>query len=453
MQETDLFIKLIMSVVFGAILGLETDTREIENKGEEKADKDEVQRLGGFRTYTLISLFGGIAGMFHILGAEIIAYLLFATIVAFLLSAYYLNVKLKKAFGLTTEIAIVITFALGFLTTSGLVRFEILMGILVLMAFFLSQKRGIGKFIKKIQHKELIDIIKFGLVSLLLLPILPNHSFILNDISNLLGRGDLSNESLGNFYLINPFEIWLIVVIISGISLLAYYFSRVLGTKRGILVTSILGGFFSSTSTLISFANKSKTSANQALSKRYAGGAVLSNGISYILAGILFAIMNFNLFKNVLSILFLMLITGVFYGFRFINVRNNDTKKDIDHEVIYEPFSLLPALKFVTLIVCITLLIQFMQLLKINESLIILFTAISGITGIDAPIIAISNLNNSANITLQVALITFILTNTINLVAKSIYSKFLGDKTFFIYTSIGLALTAIISLAGFIFFL
>lgn len=453
MQESEIFIKLLLSVVFGALLGLESETREIENKGEELTEQEERQRLGGFRTYTLISLFGGIAGIFYVLQSTIISYILFISLILLVFTAYYLNVKLKKAFGLTTEIAIIITFSLGFLTTTGFVRFEILLGILALMAFFLSQKRGIGQFIHKIQHKELIDIIKFSLVSLILLPILPNQNFYLSDVVNALNLKPLQSEALSEVYIINPFSIWLIVVLISGINLLAYYLSRMFGTKSGILLSGLFGGLFSSTSALISFASKAHLSKDQTLIKRYAGGAILANGVSFILAGILFLVSNVNLFLYVLPILLMMLVTSAIYGIHLINIKTSLEDKDIDHQIIYEPFSLIPALKFVTIIIAITIAIQLMQLLKIDDTLIVISTAISGITGIDAPIIAISNLNNSGNITIITAVFAFMFANIINLFAKAGYSKLLGNKIFFKYSSIGLMLSAVAGIIGFILIL
>lgn len=447
MAESDILIKLILSVVFGAILGLETDTREIEQKGEIKAERDELQRLGGFRTYTLISLFGGIAGIFYVLGSIGITYILFSALIILITSAYYLNVKLKKAFGLTTEVAIIITFTLGFLTTSGLVRFEILLGILALMAFFLSQKRGIGKFIKKIQHKELIDVIKFGLVSLILLPILPNLNFQLNDVLRIFNLSTIGNASLGELYIINPFQVWLIVVLISGVNLLAYFLSRAFGTKNGITMTGFLGGFFSSTSTLISFAGKSKSLTNISLIKRYAGGAVLSNGFSYVLVAILFLLTDVSLFYVVFPSVLIMFFISVIYGLTLIYSKNTSTE-DIDHGIVYQSFSLGPALKFVSLIVIITLLIQVMQLFRVNDTLIVLVTALSGITGIDAPVIAISNLTKSGDITLGIGILTFTLTNIINLTAKSIYSRTLGNRIFFRYILTGMILTTVAGILG-----
>ena len=164
-MESEILVKILLSVLFGSILGLESETREIDQFGPAKAIKTEKTRIGGFRTYTLISLLGGISGLLFIQGFQIISTILFITIIGFLIVAYYMNVKFHEAFGLTTEIAAIITFIIGFLTTSGVLKLELTLVILVVMAFFLSQKRGFGKFIRKIDHREVIDVITFGIIA------------------------------------------------------------------------------------------------------------------------------------------------------------------------------------------------------------------------------------------------------------------------------------------------
>jgi uncharacterized membrane protein (DUF4010 family) len=437
-MDNVIFIKLLLSVVFGAILGLETETREIEYQGELKAKKLEKGRLGGFRTYTLISLLGGITGIFYLLKLESLVFVLFLGIFSFILVAYYLNVQLRQAFGLTTEIAILITFTLGFLTTSELVRFELLLGILMLIAFFLSQKRGIGKFISKFQHKEFIDIIKFGLISLLLLPILPNEKYTVSSLSPLLGNNIILSEEVSSLYLINPFEMWLIIVIISGINLLAYYLTKLIGANKGIIVTSVLGGFISSTSTLISFANKSKSS-NLKEQVKLSGGAIIATSFSYIFAISIFAVINSTVLGSILSLTIPMLLSSFVIGIFIIIVKGRDDKSPIkDEDVKYEPFSVLPAIKFVLLIIIITFSVQVLQLLNINDSLIVFITAISGLTSSTPAIIALSNLYDSSVIDINILLSGFFLTVCVNFFAKSVYSKMMGSNAFFRYISLSL---------------
>ncbi|MDQ7021241.1 MAG: hypothetical protein Q9M91_05415 [Candidatus Dojkabacteria bacterium] len=97
MAQTEILIRIILTIIFGAILGLESETREIANKGKIKAIKDEKSRLGGLRTYSVLSLFGGIAGLFYIKEIEILSYIMFTSVMVLIISAYIMNVQLKQA--------------------------------------------------------------------------------------------------------------------------------------------------------------------------------------------------------------------------------------------------------------------------------------------------------------------------------------------------------------------
>lgn len=430
MTSTDLFAKILLSLLFGAILGLESETRNIEISGEEKALKEEKSKIGGFRTYSLISLLGGLAGIFFAQGQEIYAIILFVSLVSFLLVAYTMNIRFKQAFGLTTEVAIIMTFLLGFLTTSAVINIEVVLVILILLAFFLSQKRGFGLFIKRIQHKEITDVFRFGLVSLVVLPLLPNKDFYLSEILALLNVQLIDAQQFENFSVINPFQIWLIVVIISGISLGGYIASRIFGERLGLFFTSVISGFVSSTSALISFASKSLKNEGANV---YAATSVISTAVSFIFVGFLMLISNKTMFDLALPSLVVMLVFGVLSGVFLLFLRSKDSNNS--YQVQYEPFSLVPALKFVAVIVVLRLLVQILQAINAESGLILLITAVSGITGIDAPTIALATLTAGGIITPNEAVLTFLMTSFVNLLAKCFYARTMGSRDFFKYVT------------------
>jgi len=439
-MESDIFVKILLSVLFGAILGLETQTREIEENGEKKASEKEKSRIGGFRTYTLISLMGGISGILFLNKLEFLSFTLLVALVSFLLIAYFMNIKIKEAFGITTEIAIVITFILGFLTTSGIIKLEIVLVILVLMAFFLSQKRGFGKFISKIEHREVIDVFSFGLIALVILPIFPNRVFTILDVTSLFGTTDLGNSALKNFTLGNPFQIWLIVVIISGINLLGYILSRITGEKIGIFFTSIFSGLISSTSGIISFASKARANGENLL---LSGAAIVSNSVSFIIVAGLLLISSKELLNAALPIMAGIFIFGFILGTILIVLFRSDTNHG---KAEYQAFSVLPALKFVGIIIVLSLLVQILELGNVGTGFVILITALSGITGTDAPTIAIAGLLTSGVITVDTALIAFLLTISVNFIAKAVYAYTIGTKKYAKYVSIGLILSSLVGL-------
>ncbi len=406
-MENELFFRILLTVVFGAILGLESETRLLESYKKQKKSKKENEKstIGGVRTYTILALFGGVAGILFSTGESFLVYASFFGLIAFLVAAYIENVRIREAFGMTTEIAIMITFILGFLTTSGLVSIELILFILVILAFFLSQKRGVGVLLEKVTHTEIIDIFKFGVVALVILPILPNQVFFVRDLLLLFGieEGTVSiSDDLLNISIINPFRIWIVVVIVSGINLGSYLASKLIGSDKSILLTSVLGGFISSTSTTVALATRSKK-ASKSTSKSLAGAAVISNAISLISILILLLIIAPQISNLVSLPLLAMFVIGLLIGLLMLF---NNSKTNHKIEIEYTPFSIGPAVKFVSIVVGLTILIQLLQLINIEE-LVLVVTALSGSLGLDAPTIAISELTNDQSILVETAAIIF----------------------------------------------
>lgn len=448
-NEVQLFLEILLTILFGAVLGLETETREIEKEGKILATKKEKGRIGGVRTYAILSLLGGIAGIFYKIDQHILVYILFIAVIGLILSAYILNVQIKRAFGLTTEIAVLIAFILGFLTTSQLLPVWLIIVILVMLVFFLSQKRGIGSIIQKIEHKEVIDVIKFSLVAAVILPILPRANFTVQDAANLLNVG-VENANIAKIVLVNPFDLWLIVVIISGINLFGYFLSRMIGSRRGLLVTGAISGIISSTSAVISFASKSKSKENKDSSIQLAAAALVANSVSFLSLGVLMLV-NYNLFFTKALIPFgSMFVSGLLISFYYLlKSRKNSKKHDIP--IKYEPFSVLPAIKFVLIIVVITFLIQFLEVFNVNNIFVVGVTALSGVTGMEASTIAFTTLSHDGIVSLQTAVIALGFANFINFLAKSAYAFVMGNRNFAVHLTTGLLLVAIIGALSIVF--
>lgn len=461
MNQSELLIRIILTIIFGAIIGLETETREIAKKGKIKAEKEEKSRLGGLRTYGVLSLIGGVAGLFFNEGLDVIVYITFTAIILLVVAAYIENIRLKQAFGLTTEISILITFLTGFLTTSSLVDIPVVLVILVLLTFFMSQKRGFGKLIHSIKHEELIDLFKFGLVSAVVLPILPNETYVVSDVLELFEVNNIAvSEELMSISVINPFKIWMVVVIISGINLGAYLVSKAIGKRRGILLTSLVGGVISSTSTTISLATRVKDSnrnkgggkdsdAVKANEYILAGGAIIANAVSFITAITLLSALNLDFLKAVYLPLLAMMVIGLLTGLVMVLTQKRSKVSAIDeskYELQQGNFAIAPAIKFVGLIVVITLVIQLLQLVDF-EPLLLGVTALSGLVGLDPSTIALSGLISNNSIELDTAVTIFLLANAVNFLAKAVYSTIYGGRSFGLKVGIGLLITLIGTIA------
>ncbi len=145
-----------------------------------------------------------------------------------------------------------------------------------------------------------------------------------------------------------------------------------------------------------------------------------------------------------------MSVSGFLIGVFFLRDRKSRDGTEEKFDLNYEPFSIWPAIKFVGFIVVINLAVQVLQFFKVNEFLVVGFTAISGVTGMDASSIAFSGLVQNGIITTSIGVLAFVLANFINFIAKGIYGYIGGSREFAKKLIIGLVLIAVVGLLGLI---
>lgn len=201
--------------------------------------------LGGVRTFPLLALAGALSVVLARAGmtwAPIVALL---AVVALLAISFSADVKQGRDRGLTTEIAALVTFLLGGLAAAhGAIpetseRAVIVGGTAVVVTLLLSSKPRLHGLAEKVSSDDLFSTVKFLIVAVLVLPLLPNRT-------------------MGPLDVLNPFQIGLMVVLIAGISFVGYVARRALGPGRGIAATALVGGLVSSTAVTLSFASRSK---------------------------------------------------------------------------------------------------------------------------------------------------------------------------------------------------
>jgi uncharacterized membrane protein (DUF4010 family) len=189
--------------------------------------------LAGFRTFPLIALFGGLSGL---LAREFSGWELAAGVIA--MGALVLMGNLERReqnTGLTTEVAMLVMFALGAFLMSGPISVGVILGGIV--AVLLHLKPQMHSLAKRLEDPDFKAIMQFVLITLVILPILPNQQY-------------------GPYAVWNPYKIWLMVVLIVGISLGGYIIYKFFGQKAGTLAGGILGGLISSTATTVSYARR-----------------------------------------------------------------------------------------------------------------------------------------------------------------------------------------------------
>ena len=162
--------------------------------------------------------------------------------------------------GATTEYVAVLAFIFGALTALGFLIPAATFA--VVTTLLLSIKAPLHRLAERMREEELYAILKFGIVSVIILPLLPNHVF-------------------GPFQVLNPRVIWWMVVLISAVSMVGYVLMRLLGARQGVAVTGALGGLASSTAVTFGLSQKAHEAADS-FAKYFALGIVIASTIMFL---------------------------------------------------------------------------------------------------------------------------------------------------------------------------
>jgi uncharacterized membrane protein (DUF4010 family) len=148
----------------------------------------------------------------------------------------------------------------------------------VVATLLLSVKAPLHHLAEAIQEDEIYAILKFGVVSVIILPLLPNHAF-------------------GPFQVLNPRLIWWVVVLISALSMVGYVLMRFLGARQGIAVTGLLGGIASSTAATFGLSHQARTEG-ESLARYFALGITIASTIMFIRMYIIAVVVDHGLAKS-----------------------------------------------------------------------------------------------------------------------------------------------------------
>jgi uncharacterized membrane protein (DUF4010 family) len=396
MEIDPLFIQnSVLSLVLGFLIGLQREMHTIYSH--------KTKDFGGARTFSMISLFG-------YLSAWVSAYFPYFFLVAsalmglLLVAAYVLNNVSASEKGSTTEFAALVTFVLGAMLYFTLPIFPVFITILVL--FVLNLKDKIQEYEQTLTKQDLSAAIVFMVMTFVILPILPN-------------------EPVGPMGLINFYMIWIMVVLVAGISFFGYIAIRFFGTTQGIGIAGLFGGLVSSTAVAMSMARR--VHENGFLAKNLAIGIALASSMMLIRAGIEMWIINPSLTRPFLIPILVGSLAGYAYiALLYFTSRHENIPQNIEFK---NPFSLKEAL-LMGLIFGITLALIKLANLYVGDMGVYAVAAVSGIADVDAIILSLSSLAKStltpatAHISILIAIIT-------NSLAKAFLVLILGKTALF----------------------
>jgi uncharacterized membrane protein (DUF4010 family) len=362
MDPQELYVRFFAALAIGLAIGIERGWKQRHEKSGE--------REAGIRTFTLFALTGFAAGIAaEPLGPVFVA--IIAIGIFTLVTVGYVSDVIRDDAdrGMTTEVAALLTFVLGALCAAGAVLPAAIVGVIAVA--LLDQKDLLHGFVQRLQKLELTAVVKLLLISVVLLPVLPNEGY---------GPGGV----------LNPYELWWAVVIIATLGLLGYAAMKVAGTQRGALLMGFLGGLLSSTGVTVSAARASQGAKAAALP--LASAIATAQAVMFVRTAVLISAMNAALLDFAVLPLAMGAITAIL-GALIVTYRAQKTTQSEAFDA-GSPDALNSAIKFVVIVAAMLLLAHYAQVYAGDIGLI-LSGLLSGAVDVDAATVSASRLSGS----------------------------------------------------------
>ncbi|MEE9493225.1 MAG: MgtC/SapB family protein [Gammaproteobacteria bacterium] len=410
-QELQTFYYLGVALSIGLLIGVE--------RGWKARKADVGERVAGVRTYGLISLLGGgLALLADQLGAFILG-LAFIGISGLLTAVYIITLKQGGAddIGITSLIASLLAFVLGALAAMGEVK--IAAASAVVTTLLLSYKPLLHHWVSALEENELRAGIKLLLISVVLLPILPNQGY-------------------GPWQALNPYEIWWMVVLIAVISFVGYFSIKIGGTSKGAMFTGLFGGLVASTAVTLHFSKLARN--NPSMTPALSTGILLACGTMLPRTLLVACLINPDIFQLMLipAIVMALLIymPGLWYW------RSMSYKKEVSSSSpVKNPLEIKAALGFGVLLTVVMLLGKALKN-WFGEAGVLMLAAASGIADVDAINLSLARMSQN-DLALNIAVIGIIIAAVVNNLVKGGIATLIGGKAMGLRVGLPLLASAI----------
>lgn len=339
------------ALLLGALLGIEREKRNMR----------EGFGIAGLRSFVLLAMLGAVGGY---MGAELaMPWILPAIVVVVgvvVAVGYVAGLRQRpEQVGLTTELAAVAACLLGALATTGFR--ELAIGLGVGMAALLAYKQPLHQMVGQLGWEDVLVGMRFLLATFIVLPLLPD-------------------EAVDPWGAINPYKLWLLVLLISGLSLVGYVATRWLGPGRGIAVTAATGGLVSSTAVTLAFAKQSRDEPQRA--RALAGGVLLAWAVMFVRVAAIAAVVQPAL-ALALAVPVGAMTAVCAVGAALAMRARGGAADGLPAVPMKNPFSLLAASKFAALFAAVLLLLKLGQQ-HLPQSGVYAVAALAGLTDVDA---------------------------------------------------------------------
>ncbi|MBB6086856.1 MgtC/SapB family protein [Wenzhouxiangella marina] len=407
----DWVYRLGVALAIGMMIGSE--------RGWQRREASEGQRSAGLRTFALFGLLGGLSGLlardFGLLPAAV----MFLGLSLLMASMHLAHAREDHDLGATTEVAGLITFLLGLLAGLGELAIASATGVITVVV--LASKHQMHGWLARLSRPELVAALKLLVISVVLLPLLPNQGY-------------------GPWGSLNPYVIWWMVVLIASISFVGYFAVRLAGARAGIAFTALFGGLASSTAVAMHLSRLS--ASGQARPRLLAGGILLACGTMYLRLLIVASIVEFGLFRALVMPAAVMAVLVLGAAAWLIGRSGREESAGPIHQS--NPLELGSALVFGLLLALVMLLGQALTH-WLGDAGVYLLAAASGVADVDAITLSLSRMAGEG-LSIEVATLGILIAAAVNSMVKASISLSIGGRRSGLPVMLVLALASIAGL-------
>lgn len=366
------------------------------------------KRSAGLRTFAVVALLGAVCG---ILESSSFTVMSFVSLALLLIIGYFRSSA--ESPGMTTEVAALLTFWLGFLMHT---REALAISAGIVMVILLAAKGAMHDFVReRLSETEFFDTLKFLVVAFVVFPLLPNRY-------------------MGPFEFFNPTHVWLLVILVSSIGFLGYFLIKIFGASRGLKVGALLGALVSTSAVTMSLAERVRK--NPSLARSCGSIGVMANAIQFPRLLLLVYVEDWRL-GNLLSVpLLAMLGVGTLAAWVASPRRKSQGPQPAFDISLENPFSLWSALKFGFFFIVIFFVVKVATVYFGNYGVLVA-GALGGLANTSAISLSVAGLAGQGGISGSVAAAAILIAAATNAISKSVLALCYGNRPLFLWLGAG----------------
>ena len=376
------------ALLIGALVGIEREKRS--------GDERDLASIGGLRTFILVAALGALAGWLALEQQALwFVGLALSITAAAVITGYVLGARRQPdSLGLTTEIAALVVCLLAALVMLG--QRELGVALAVVTAAVLAYKQPLHGLVDRIGWDDVFAGLRLLLATFVILPLLPDHA-------------------LDPWGALNPRSLWMLVLLISSLSLVGYIATRWLGAQHGAAATGLAGGMVSSTAVTLAFARQSHEERGAWVGPALAAGILIAWSVMFARVLIEVLVVNASLLPKLLVPFAAMAaVAGLaaWLLFRRGHVARAEGPP-VEVVAVKNPFSLTEAAKFAAFFAVVLVLVKGVQIYFPGEGIYIV-AALAGLTDVDAITLSMAEYAKVGDAAVAVdAIVIAALTNTV----------------------------------------